>query len=95
MKYQILRPKCIVAYTRESFVYLPGNVRVTIDMDICGSNNVKEFLNPGLPFLQTYHDMVLEVKWDAYLPDVIRDAVQLDSRYSSAFSKYAASRMYD
>ena len=48
MKYQLIRPKCIVAYTRECFVYPSGNVRVTLDMDICGSNNVKEFLNPDI-----------------------------------------------
>ena len=36
----------------------------------------------------------LEVKWDAFLPSVIRDAVQLESRRASAFSKYAACRMY-
>lgn len=93
MKYQLLRPKCIVAYTRESFVYPPGNVRVTLDMNICGSNNVKEFLNPDLPFLQTYHDAVLEVKWDEYLPQIIRDSVQVKSRRSAAFSKYAAIRI--
>ena len=52
MKYQLLRPKCVVAYTRESFVYPAGNVRVTLDMNICGSNNIKEFLNPDLTFFR-------------------------------------------
>ncbi|MBR5614629.1 MAG: polyphosphate polymerase domain-containing protein [Clostridia bacterium] len=93
MKYQLLRPKCIVAYTRECFVYPPGNVRVTLDMNICGSNNVGEFLNPDLPFLQTYRDSILEVKWDEYLPQIIRDCVQVKSRRSVAFSKYAAVRI--
>ena len=93
MRYQLLRPKCIVAYTRECFVYPPGNVRVTLDMNICGSNNVKEFLNPDLSFLQTYHDSVLEVKWDAFLPQIIRDCVQIKSRRTAAFSKYAAIRI--
>ena len=92
MKYQLLRPKCVVAYTRECFVYPPGNVRVTLDMDICGCNNVKEFLNPDLSFLQTYRNSVLEVKWDEYLPQIIRDCVQVKSRRSAAFSKYAAVR---
>ena len=93
MKYQLLRPKCIVAYTRECFVYRCGNVRVTLDMNICGSNNVREFLNPDLPFLQTYHEAILEVKWDEYLPQIIRDCVQVKSRRSAAFSKYAAIRI--
>ena len=93
MKYQLLRPKSIVAYTRECFVYPPGNVRVTLDTNICGSNNVKEFLNPALPFLQTYREGILEVKWDEYLPQIIRDLVQVKSRRSAAFSKYAATRI--
>ena len=93
MKYQLLRPKCIVAYTRECFVYPPGNVRVTLDMNICGSNRVKEFLNPELKLLQTYHNSVLEVKWDEYLPQIIRDCVQVKSRRSAAFSKYAVARI--
>ena len=93
MKYQLLRPKSIVAYTRESFVYPLGNVRVTIDTDICITNNIKEFLNPMLQFLHTYHGSILEVKWDEYLPDIIKDSVQLKSRKSSAFSKYALSRI--
>jgi hypothetical protein len=38
---------------------------------------------------------ILEVKWDNYLPDVVRDAIQLDGRRITAFSKYAACRMYD
>ena len=93
MKYQLLRPKSIVAYRRECFIYPPGNVRVTLDMDICGSNNVKEFLNPELQFLQTYHNCILEVKWDEYLPQIVRDLVQVKSRRSAAFSKYAAIRI--
>lgn len=92
MKYQLLRPKCVVAYRRECFVYPPGNVRVTIDMDICGSNSVKDFLNPDLQFLQLYHNSILEVKWDEYLPQIIRDCVQVKSRRTAAFSKYAAVR---
>ena len=41
MKYQLLRPKCIVAYNRECFVYPAGNVRVTLDMDICGRGDYR------------------------------------------------------
>lgn len=92
MQYQVLRPICIVAYRRESFVYAPGNVRVTLDTELKGSYNVKEFLNPDLQFLRLYHTSILEVKWDAYLPQMVRDAVQLNGRKSASFSKYAAVR---
>ncbi|MBQ8526529.1 MAG: polyphosphate polymerase domain-containing protein [Clostridia bacterium] len=92
MKYQLLRPKCIVAYNRECFVHPLGNVRVTLDYDICGSSNISGFLNPDLSFLQLYHTSILEVKWDEYLPQLVRDAVQLKNRRTAAFSKYAAVR---
>ena len=92
MHYQLLRPKSIVAYRRESFIHPLGNVRVTIDTDICGSYNVKEFFNPDARYLQLYHTPILEVKWDEYLPQIVRDITQMKSRNSSAFSKYAAVR---
>ncbi len=93
MKYQLLRPKCIVAYKRECFVHPLGNVRITIDTDICGSYNIKEFLNPDLQFTKLNNTSILEVKWDEYLPQIVRDMVQLKSgRKSAAFSKYAAVR---
>ena len=31
MQTQLLRPKSIVRYSREAFIYGPGNVRVTLD----------------------------------------------------------------
>ena len=92
MKYQLLRPKCIVAYTRESFVYPPGNVRVTLDSNIGGSNSVRDFLNPETQFLCLYKHSILEVKWDEFLPEIIRNVVGLRGRKSTAFSKYAAVR---
>lgn len=94
MHFEALRPKCIVRYRRESFVYPPGNVRVTIDTDISGSFNVEEFFNPNLFAAKFYKETVLEVKWDEYLPDIAAKCVYLASRRSSAFSKYAAVRIY-
>ena len=93
MHYQLLRPKCIVAYSRESFVYPLGNVRVTIDSDLCSSYKVGDFLNPDCKFTRLNNTSILEVKWDEYLPGIIRDAVQLKTRNSAAFSKYAVSRI--
>lgn len=90
-----LRPKTIVDYTREPFVYAAGNVRVTLDYDIRTGLHGTDFLDPDCVMIPAAGaETIMEVKWDAYLPDVIRDAVQLGSRMSGAFSKYAACRMY-
>ncbi len=92
---QGLRPKTIVDYTREPFVYAPGNVRVTLDYGIRTGLRCTDFLNPHCVTIPAGEPVtILEVKWDAYLPDVIRDAVQLEGRRSSPFSKYAACRVY-
>lgn len=93
---QGLRPKTIVDYTREPFVFGPGNVRVTLDYDIRTGLGSTDFLNPDCVTIPAGDSpIILEVKWDAFLPDLIRDIVQLGSRHSSAFSKYAICRIYD
>ena len=95
MRSQNLRPKTIVDYTREPFYYPPGNVRVTLDYDIRTGLGCTGFLNPGCVTVPAGDaPILLEVKWDAYLPDTIRAAVGLESRRSSAFSKYAQCRIY-
>lgn len=95
MRVQGLRPRTIVDYTREPFVYGPGNVRVTLDYDIRTGLGRTDFLNPDCATIPAGEPVViLEVKWDAFLPDVIRDAVQLEGRRTAAFSKYAACRIY-
>lgn len=95
MTTQGLRPKTIVDYVREPFTYAPGNVRVTLDYDIRTGLNSTDFLNPDCPTIPAGDDkIILEVKWDEFLPEIIRDAVQLDNRRVGAFSKYAACRIY-
>ncbi len=96
IKNEGLSAKVIVDYTREPFVFAPGNVRVTLDYNIRTGMKCTDFLNPGCVTVPVKDSpCILEVKWDNYLPDVIRDAVQLDGRRNGAFSKYAACRMYD
>lgn len=96
MRTQGLRPKTIVDYTREPFVYAPGNVRVTLDYDIRTGLRSVDFLNPDCVTIPAGDaPILLEVKWDAFLPNIIRDIVQLEGRHTSAFSKYAICRIYD
>lgn len=91
---QQLRPKTIVDYTREPYVYPAGNVRVTLDYDIRTGLRCTDFLHPGITIPAGDAPIILEVKWDAFLPSVIRDAIQLEGRHTSAFSKYAQCRIY-
>lgn len=94
---QGLRPKTIVDYTREPYFFEPGNVRVTLDYNIRTGLDGTDFLNQScitIPSASFGSPIILEVKWDEFLPSLIRDLVQLKGRRTSAFSKYAACRIY-
>ena len=96
MKSQGLKPKTIVDYERIPVVYAPGNVRVTVDYNIRTGLRCTDFLNPDCVTVPAAgNSIVLEVKWDDYLPTVIRHAVQLKGRSQTAFSKYGICRIYD
>lgn len=46
MRTEGLEPKTIVDYTREPFVYAPGNVRITLDYEIRTGLTGTDFLSP-------------------------------------------------
>ena len=93
---QGLRPKTIVRYDREAFLYAPGNVRITLDRDIRTGLGSVDFLNPGVFCVRAAGPgTVLEVKYDAFLPEIVRMAVQVPGRRAAACSKYALCRRLD
>lgn len=95
MRTEGLEPKTIVDYIREPFVYDPGNVRVTLDYDIRTGLIGTDFLTPDCVMVPPGNaPIILEVKWHEFLPTVIRDVVQVPGTHTSAFSKYAACRIY-
>ena len=89
-----MAPKTIVDYTREPFIYPAGNVRVTLDYNIRSGLRCTDFLNTECVTVPVTDAIILEVKWDGFLPDIIRDAVSISDRCEGAFSKYAACRIY-
>jgi len=90
-----LAPKTIIDYSRKAFVFPAGNTRVTLDYNIRTGMRCIDFLNPDCVTVPVAGSpVILEVKWDDFLPDIIRDAVQLSGRHSTAYSKYAAGRVY-
>lgn len=96
MKNEGLTARVIVDYTREPFVFLPGNVRVTLDYNIRTALRCVSFFDTDCATIPVPDSpCILEVKWDNFLPDIIRDAILLECRHSTAYSKYAACRMYE
>lgn len=96
IKGNLLRPKTIVDYTREAYIYPIGNVRITFDKSIrTGLNNINMF-DDNLPTIETINNkyIVLEVKFDEFLPQIIRDIIQVKERRPTSISKYEAARIY-
>lgn len=96
MKGNLMKPRTVVDYTREAYIYPIGNVRITFDKSIrTGLNSVNLFDN-DLPTIETidHKYIVLEVKFDEFLPQVIQDIIQVNERRSTSISKYEAARIY-
>lgn len=90
---QQLRLRSIVDYQREAFIYPAGNVRITFDKNIRTSNNVSKFLDSKLVMIPAASATVLEVKYDGFIPEIIRQIIRIDGRSETEFSKYVVSRL--
>ena len=84
------RPSVIVSYEREPYTSPLGNTRITLDRKIVSSNEFSYFgkrKTYGRALLS--EDMlVLEVKYDDFLPDVYRQIISSAVLERTAFSKY-------
>lgn len=90
-----MHPVSIVEYERTAFVEPMGNVRITFDRNISGSEKKELFLEepPLVPLLpKGMH--VLEVKYDEFLPDYIAQALEIGRLQRTSFSKYYYARNY-
>ena len=97
MQYQRLKPRVLVSYIREPYIYAAGNVRVTFDSQIRTTLFHRRFPEEqvyDISATDTPQEMILEVKYDAFLPAVIQDLIQVKGIRQHAFSKYAASRRF-
>ncbi|MBE5822272.1 MAG: polyphosphate polymerase domain-containing protein [Clostridiales bacterium] len=95
LKNEVLRPSVLVSYTREPYVYSAGNVRVTFDFNIRSSMYSQDFLNKDIIDIDVSEAniVIMEVKYDEFLPDIIFDIIQNNNCRQEAFSKYCVSKL--
>ena len=96
MKTQSLCPKVLVSYKREPYIYSPGNVRITFDSNIRTSSFLRNGLEniQDLPATDDANMMIMEVKYDDFLPDIIKTIVNEGNIVQQSFSKYEACRRF-
>ena len=91
-----LRPTKVVDYVREAYVYPIEDVRITFDKDLRMGTTFDIFDKQMLTVpMYEKGQMVLEVKFNAFLPVFIRNMFNEVESTPSAVSKYAICRKYD
>ncbi|MFV0362707.1 MAG: polyphosphate polymerase domain-containing protein [Suipraeoptans sp.] len=87
---RLLKPKVVVEYLREAYVLREGNVRITFDKDISGSVTNLDMFDENFSTYRVIDNnvMVLEVKYDAYLPSYVYAMLQTAMTDKCAISKY-------
>lgn len=89
IRQELLRPRIVIDYTRDAYVFTPGNVRITFDRNIRASRNPAGFLRSACaysPLRDT--DKILEVKYDEMLPGFIARLLESGNMNQVAYSKY-------
>ncbi len=96
MTTQLLAPKVLVRYRREPYIYGPGNVRVTFDFGIKTTVFSKNFIGDihEVSATDNARQMIMEVKYDDFLPEIIACIVNDGNIRQQSFSKYEACRRY-
>ena len=93
-----LRPKVIVDYTREPYVFPADEVRVTFDKNVRTALFSTDLFNPDLPTYPVWNlknCMILEVKFNKSLPQYVQMLVQMNGAERTAASKYVFCRQYE
>ncbi|MBR5089033.1 MAG: polyphosphate polymerase domain-containing protein [Ruminiclostridium sp.] len=85
-----LSPAVIVDYIREPFTCAAGNVRVTFDMKISACTNGYDMFDGNCIYedVMPDKDIVLEVKYDNYIPEYIMQVLSGISTLQESVSKY-------
>jgi len=85
-----LRPRVVVEYRREALIYKYGDVRITFDSLLKAGVFRKDlFSNRYMISAIPQDQIILEVKYTGYFPDVIRNMIQTDNLQWQSISKYA------
>lgn len=94
MNTAVYRPKAIVEYRRFAFIGKESNLRITFDSDIRATESSFDLfsntLNMSPIFEPSY--VVLEVKYDEFLPSYIKDIISDVNKSRLSVSKYCVSR---
>ena len=85
-----LRPEVIVDYDRIPYVYDAGTVRITFDMGVRAGFMDYNIFDPNIPVYETMSpdELIMEVKYTEFLPDIFRTIIPPENAIYTAASKF-------
>ena len=92
-----IRPDVIVDYVREAYTSKISKIRITIDKNLSTGLLSTDLFDKELPTIDVIEKplYVLEVKYNNFLPNFIKDAIQLSSSQRYAISKFVICKKYN
>ncbi len=97
-KSNYIRPKVLVDYIREPYVFPAEDVRVTFDKNVRTAMRTTDLFNPHLvtyPVWDLRNCMILEVKFNDSLPLFVQELLTVNAAQHTAASKYVFCRQYE
>lgn len=98
LKLRQLRPKVLVDYDREPYVFPAEDVRITFDKNLRTAMRATALFDPDVvtyPVTELRNCMLLEVKFNESLPAYIQMLIQMGAAQRTAASKYLFCRQYE
>lgn len=94
MQMKCYRPKTIVEYNRKAFIAKEKNIRVTFDSNIISTESSFDIFSDRLNmnYVLDPYDVVMEVKFNGFLLDYIRQMINCADRSELSVSKYVLAR---
>ena len=94
MKTDFYKPVIIIDYERMAFTYPVNDVRITLDYNISCSYEISKFFENNInsiPLLEK-NTAILEVKYNEFLPDIVKQLINIGNLELTSFSKYSTGR---
>ena len=90
------KPKVIIDYDRDAFVYDFFNTRITIDKNLHSNNTDFDLFSSNLHTIPVVLEgkQILEIKYENVIPEYIQRVLQLDAAERLAISKYTLGRRF-
>ncbi len=92
----LYRPKVIIDYTRDAFMFDFFNLRITFDKNLHSCNTDFDIFSDNLHTIPVILEgkQIMEIKYETVLPEFIQRTLQLDAFERMAISKYTLGRRF-